>query len=125
MYEITIYVNGEPFGAELNETQTAQAVYEVLPVEGMGRLWGNEIYFDIPVDRGNEAPTEKLEVGDLAYWPGGNAFCIFYGRTPASTDGAPRPASPVTVIGTLTGADPTALKQVEQADIRVVADSGR
>ena len=38
-------------------------------------------------------------MGDVGYWPQGEALCLFFGPTPASTDERPRAASPVTVVG--------------------------
>lgn len=97
--------------AELNETQTAQAVWEGLPIEGMVNTWGDEIYFSTPVVAELEAGQEIVEMGDLGYWPPGKAFCVFFGPTPASRGDEIRPASPVTVFGRVVG-DATALKAV-------------
>jgi len=55
--------------------------------------------------------VEEVEVGDLAYWPPGNAFCIFFGPTPVSRGDRPRAASPVNVFGRLLG-DATAFRAV-------------
>ena len=90
--------------AVLNDSPTATRIWEALPIEARGSTWGDEIYFSIPVD----APQEKgardlVAVGELGYWPPGTAFCIFFGRTPASTDDRPRAASPVNIIGTVSG----------------------
>ena len=90
--------------AELNDSKTAQLIWEALPVEARINLWGEEIYFAIPV----KAPLEKtaqelVEVGDLGYWPSGNAFCIFFGPTPMSRGNEVRPASAVNVIGHVSG----------------------
>src|SRR6266566_2855101 len=63
-----------------------------------GQTWGDEIYFGIPVKAESEDPREVVEPGDLAYWPPGSAFCIFYGPTPASRGDEIRPASPVNVV---------------------------
>lgn len=105
--------------AELNETRTAQAIWEALPIKGKGNRWGEEIYFSIPVNIGEENATEVVGVGDLAYWPPGKAFCIFFGPTPVSEGTEPRPASPVNVFGKITG-DATTLTQVPQgADITI------
>ncbi len=89
--------------AELNNSQTAALIYDKLPLEGTVNTWGDEIYFKIPVESGPEDAVEKVEIGDLAYWPDGQCFCIFFGKTPASTDSEIRPASPVNLIGRFTG----------------------
>ena len=86
--------------AELTvENLTAFAIWEALPFEGRANTWGDEIYFSIPVVVGSENPKEVVNMGDIAYWPPGKAFCIFFGSTPASRGGEIRPASPVNVIG--------------------------
>ena len=89
--------------AELNETQTAQRIWEALPFEIAGSRWGDEIYFWIPVQAGTERGQAVVEAGDLGYWEPGSAFCIFWGPTPASRGDEIRPYSPVTVFGRLTG----------------------
>ena len=97
--------------AELNETETAQAVWDGLPIEGVANTWGDEIYFSTPVALELEAGQEVVEMGDLGYWPPGKAFCVFFGPTPASRGDEIRPASPVTVFGRVVG-DDAALKAV-------------
>lgn len=89
--------------ATLNDTKTAQAIWEALPIEGRVNLWGGEIYFSTPVQLGLEAGQVLVNTGDLGYWPDGNAFCIFFGPTPVSQGDEIRPASPVTVLGKVTG----------------------
>ncbi|MEW5957877.1 MAG: cyclophilin-like fold protein [Chloroflexota bacterium] len=88
--------------AELNNSPTARLIWETLPLQGKAQIWGDEIYFEIPVmaSQAMDARVE-MEVGDLAYWPVGHAFCIFYGPTPVSLDERPRAYSPVNVIGRL------------------------
>lgn len=97
---ITITVASTTLHAELNESATAQQIKSVLPIEGVANRWGEEIYFHIPVSA-TEAPDARseVEVGTLAYWPPGNAFCIFFGPTPVSTGDLPRAYSPVNVVG--------------------------
>ena len=97
--------------AELNNTKTAQAIWESLPIKGHVNLWGEEIYFSIPLSLELEAGQELVSIGDLGYWPQGNAFCIFFGRTPISKGDKIRPASPVTVFGKVIG-DASLFKQV-------------
>jgi hypothetical protein len=101
--------------AELNETATAEAIWNVLPIEAQANTWGDEIYFSIPVYLKEENAQEVVEKGDLGYWPPGNAFCIFFGRTPASRGDEIRPASPVNVCGHLEG-DSTIFKRVRNGE---------
>jgi len=97
--------------AELNDTGTAQAIWETLPIKGRVNLWGDEIYFSIPLSLELEAGQELVNMGELGYWPEGNAFCIFFGPTPVSQGDEIRPASPVTVFGKVIG-DATVFKKV-------------
>ena len=90
--------------AELNESPTAVKVGEALPIEGSASLWGDEIYFEIPVMAAQEADAREIvEVGTLGYWPVGHAFCIFFGPTPVSTDARPRAYSPCNILGEVLG----------------------
>jgi hypothetical protein len=66
-------------------------------------VWGDEIYFSIRVYLDLEEGREIMELGELAYWPPGNAFCVFYGRTPASMDERPRAASAASPVGKIEG----------------------
>jgi hypothetical protein len=91
--------------------ETAKTIYESLPFCGSVNLWGDEIYFSIPVQIQVENTKTEVEVGDIAYWPPGNAFCIFYGLTPMSQRNEIRPASAVNVFGKILS-DPRVLKQV-------------
>jgi hypothetical protein len=97
--------------AELNDTQTATAIWSALPIEARGQTWGDEIYFGIGIRAGAEAAKDVVALGDLAYWPPGSAFCIFFGPTPMSHGDEIRPASPVTVVGRVVG-DATMFKKV-------------
>lgn len=99
---IEIAVDGRRFDGVLDPVKnpaTVDVVADALPFENRPQQWGKELYFEIPVDIGPEQPDEIVSVGTLAYWPEGNAFCMFYGQTPASTGGRPRAAGPVNVIG--------------------------
>jgi len=92
--------------ATLNGTQTAQAIWDALPIESSAMLWGREVYFDVPVDLGEEDAQATVPSGTIAFWPVGNCFCIFFGQTPAS---------PVNVVGTLDG-DPDAFAKVASGE---------
>lgn len=97
--------------AVLNDSRTADAIWQALPISARGNTWGDEIYFGIPVRLDEEDPREVVDLGDLAYWPPGHAFCIFFGPTPASLGNEIRPASEVNVFGRVEG-DATLFGQV-------------
>jgi hypothetical protein len=101
MNDIIIKISGKKIKGELNNSPTARKIYAALPLESNINRWGDEIYFEIPVESEIENGVEFLDEGSLAYWPPGNAFCIFFGLTPASTDDRPRAAGPVNLIGNI------------------------
>ncbi len=98
--KIRILIDDLKVEAELNDSKTAQLIWEALPIEAKANLWGEEIYFSIPVKTGLEkGAKEVVSAGDLGYWPTGHAFCIFFGPTPASRGDEIRAASAVNLIG--------------------------
>ena len=97
--------------ATLDDSRTATAIWNALPIEAKASTWGDEIYFDIGLAIAGESPKEVVALGDLGYWPPGSAFCIFFGRTPVSTGNEIRPASAVNVFGRVSG-DPLVFKKV-------------
>jgi hypothetical protein len=109
--KITITVGDIKASAELIDSKTAQKIWEALPITGSANTWGDEIYFSIPVKVGLENAKAVVLEGDLGYWPPGNAFCIFFGPTPASHGEEIKPASPVNVFGKIIG-DPQVFKKV-------------
>ena len=107
---IQIKVNGIQVEAILNNSRTAQAIWEALPIVTRINTWADEVYFAIPVKLELEKGQELVAVGDLGYWPTGSAFCIFFGLTPMSRGEEIRPASAVTVFGKVVG-DATVLRK--------------
>ena len=108
---IRITAGNVTMDATLNETATASEIWDALPITARANIWGDEIYFAIPVHRAEENAKATVGLGDLGYWPPGNAFCIFYGPTPMSRGDEIRPASPVNIVGKVVG-DAKAFKQV-------------
>jgi len=102
--------------AELNDSATANSIWEALPLESTTHTWGREIYFNIPLTLDLENGQEIVLLGDLGYWPTGKAFCIFFGQTPISGPNEIRPASAVNVFGKLTG-DPKLFTQIKEGTI--------
>jgi hypothetical protein len=98
--------------ATLNDSPTADAVWDALPISARVQTWGDEIYFGIPVEAENDDYAEEtVELGAVGYWPPGNALCLFFGPTPMSAPGEIRPASAVNVLGMIEG-DHAVLKSV-------------
>jgi hypothetical protein len=101
---ITITAGKARFQAQLNDTATALAIMEALPIEARANRWGGEIYFSIPVQAPLETGArEVLQPGEIGYWPPGSAFCVFFGRTPASEGEEIRAASAVNIVGRIEG----------------------
>ena len=102
------------------DNSTADAVWDALPLESTCNLWGDEIYFTIPVSRGLDRDAKEIvEKGNLGYWPEGPAFCIFFGPTPISRGGAIKPASAVNIFGNIIGSSEVFKQVPSRAPIRV------
>ena len=107
--------------ATLNDSDTAGLLWDALPLEASANTWGDEIYFRIAVQADEEDDaSDVVEMGAVAYWPPGQALCLFFGRTPASRGEEIRAASAVNVMGAIEG-DATVLKQV-RAGTQVVVE---
>ncbi len=103
---------------------TADALWNALPLSGEVHVWGDEIYFSVPVHVPlEEGAVEVVAKGDLAYWPTGPACCLFFGPTPISRPGEIRPASAVNVFGGLTG-DLSVLKQISEGSTLMISKAG-
>ncbi|MCH8121112.1 MAG: hypothetical protein IIC00_15485 [Planctomycetes bacterium] len=101
---IVIRAGGNSFEGELSESVSGKAIYGALPIRAKGQRWGGEIYFNIPVScELEEDSRDVLEEGELGYWPPGQAFCIFFGPTPASGGDEIRAASAVNIVGRMKG----------------------
>ena len=122
MRKIKIITSEVQMEAELNQTETAKAIWEKLPIEGRVNTWGEEIYFEIPVNKEKEEAVEVVKEGDIAYWPEGRCFCIFFGKTPISTETQIRPASPVNLVGRLLG-NPKEWKKVKDGQ-KIIIERG-
>ncbi len=111
--EIKITIKNIVLRGELFDTKTAKAIEKALPIEAVPDEWGDEFYFEIPVEMAlDETATTKVKVGDIGYWPPGNALAIFFGPTPISTGSEPVPASDVNLVGRILG-DATLLTQAK------------
>ena len=117
---IRIIVGKVVVKAELGDTSLAESIAGKLPIETTPNEWGDEFYFGIPVRSGlDETATTKVKIGDIGYWPPGNAMAIFFGPTPMSSGADPVPASDVCLIGRIIE-DATLLRKARGArNIRI------
>lgn len=120
MSDLSVRVGSQELAAEWSEKNptTRAAIADALPLEGEATRWGDELYFSTDVDVSAEDTQTEIPVGGIAYWPQGQALCLFWGPTPASHDNEPRAAAPVNVVGQLTDVAP--LRDVDgAASVRV------
>lgn len=104
-FKVILNIGSVELAGELSDTPAGRAVAGRLPLTfGLSR-WGDEYYGDMGQPMGSfEGETQQvMEIGDLAYWEPGNAFCLFFGPTPASRGDEPRAASPVHGLGRVAG----------------------
>ncbi len=118
--KIKIFCNDIGSEAELEDSETARYIYSMLPLDGAANRWGDEIYFVIPVRlEAEKDATEVVEKGDIAYWPEGCCFCIFFGKTPDSTETEIKAASKVNIFGKVRG-DLSVFKKINNGDLIIV-----
>ena len=109
---IRITVGAVQLEAELKGTKTAAQVYATLPIHASVNTWGEEFYFKLPgVTDHRETATNRVQIGDIAYWGSGQVLAIFFGRTPMSMGSDPVPADRVNVVGRILG-DASQLRRV-------------
>jgi hypothetical protein len=94
---------------ELDDSKAPNTVKQLLqkiPFKVKLNVWGKEIYTDpIPVKVEEENAQAIVELFDVAYWPPGQALCLFFGPTPLSGQDEIKPYSPVNVIGRIKNPD--------------------
>jgi hypothetical protein len=96
--------------ALLNDSSTARRLWEALPIDSRAQRWGDEVYFETPVEAGEEESQAEVPSGSVAYWPPGKALCFFFGQ---------KPYSPVNVVGEVEG-DASVLSRVADGEAVLV-----
>ena len=122
MSDLAIRVNDRELSATWSDDAptTRDAIARALPLSGDATRWGDELYVRVPIDVPAENARADVSVGSVAYWPQGNALCLFWGPTPASHGDEPRAASPVNVVAEIDDVAP--LRSVD-GDARIAIES--
>jgi len=94
--------------------RTCKEIWNALPLEVNLSRWGEELYGTIPVEIDEENSQLECEVGDVGYWMSGTGFCIFFGKTPASTSDKPKAASAVNIFAKIEEEDPKIFDQFSE-----------
>lgn len=121
---IRINVGGVDFVGVLNSSPLTEKLLGLLPYETIGETWGKELYFPVNLSVDNPVLVSEVRVGDIAYWPDGPDICMFFGRTPKSTNDAPVVAGPVMVIGTFQF-NPEDFDRIERRRNGILVNVGR
>lgn len=74
--------------------RTVERIIANIPISSRIHLWQKEIYFEIGIKMGAEKSKTQCKAGEIAYWPQGDAICIFFEEM--------TPFSKVNPIGQLT-----------------------
>jgi len=120
MSQIKIEFENITIEADLNNSETANNIKKLLPISNTVNIWGDEIYFPVDINDEEIGAKEIVELGDIGYWPPGNAFCLFFGLTPLSQGDEIRPASPINIIGKIKS-DINILKSVKSGEKVIVS----
>ena len=87
MNSINLKFSNYTLNIKLRSTNTANAIKNILPFKSIVKTWGDEIYFEIPIEESLDLENDAkdiINVGEIAYWIEGKCIAIGYGKTPIS-----------------------------------------
>jgi uncharacterized protein len=124
VFKIRISIGSVSLYAVLLDTPTAVAIFHALPIHSRARTWGEEVYFETPLQVELEpGARDVVERGELAFWVEGRCIAIGFGRTPISRGDEIRLAARTNIWGRILG-DVTALRAVQDGDAVIVTGTG-
>ncbi len=98
MRQVVIHAGDVSIRARLLDTPTADEIWRCLPLHGSARTWGPEIYFHTSVQAEAEPEARDIvSLGEIVFWPAGDAIAIAFGPTPLSRNGELRLAAPCNI----------------------------
>ena len=117
MARVRIAWDGGEVIANLRDTPTATKLLAALPCAASANTWGEEVYFEVPIQCPLEADARQVvDPGTLCYWVDGKSLALPFGRTPISKGSESRLVSPCNVLGKL---------ESDLAPLRAVRDGVR
>ena len=87
MHNINLKFSSYTINIKLRSTKTANAIKNILPFKSIVKTWGEEIYFEIPIEESLDLENDAkdiINIGEIAYWIEGKCIAIGYGKTPIS-----------------------------------------
>ena len=87
MNSIKLKFSNYTLNIKLRSTNTANAIKNILPFKSIVKTWGDEIYFEIPIEKNLDLESnakDVIDLGEVAYWIDGKCIAIGYGKTPIS-----------------------------------------
>jgi hypothetical protein len=86
----------------------------VLPCDASAQTWGDEVYFELPLEARLEADAlQVVDPGTVCFWVEGSSLALPFGPTPVSKGDECRLVTRCNVLGKIEG-DPRRLKPVKQ-----------
>jgi len=123
MFKLLVeFMGGQKVHVALRQpsTPTVRHLATKVPFHSSAHRWGDEVYFEAPFHSDLESDARQdMDIGDVAFWPDGDAIAMFFGPTPVSKGLKPRAYSPCNVIGRIEG-DSSVLRGVREGAAVVV-----
>ena len=102
MNSIKLKFSNYTLNIKLRSTNTANAIKNILPFKSIVKTWGDEIYFEIPIEKNIDLESDAkdvIDLGEVAYWIHGKSIAIGYGKTPISQNNEIRLAAKTNIWG--------------------------